>query len=107
MEITEIIETLKTHYNRDLRKQVVKTILKNEKETDRPDYQVIDQIFLYIQKELNWEFTVDTKESELTPLEIMKAVFPHIESTKWYQIQFTAAKKMLDEMRKNQTDSHS
>ena len=45
MEITEIIETLKIHYNRDLRKQVVKTILKNEKETDRPDYQVIDQIF--------------------------------------------------------------
>ena len=107
MEITEIIETLKTHYNRDLRKQVVKTILKNEKETDRPDYQVIDQIFLYIQKELNWEFTVDTKESELTPLEVMKTVFPHIESSKWYQLQLTAAKKILDEMRKNQTDSHS
>ena len=50
MEITEIIETLKTHYNRDLRKQVVKTILKNEKETDRPDYQVINQILLYIKK---------------------------------------------------------
>ena len=101
METTEIIETLKTHYNRDLRKQVVKTLQKDEKETNKPNYQIINQIFAYVQKELGWKLPENSTNWDYTPLDIMKEVFPHIESTKWYDIQISAAKKTLDAMRAN------
>jgi len=54
MENIQIIETLKDNYNRDLRKQVVKTIISNEKESKNPDYKIINQIFSYVLKELKW-----------------------------------------------------
>ena len=101
METTQIIETLKTHYNRDLRKQVVKTLQKDEKETNKPNYQIINQIFAYVQKELGWKLPENSKDWDYTPLDIMKEVFPHIESTKWYDMQISAAKKTLDAMRAN------
>ena len=101
METTQIIETLKTHYNRDLRKQVVKTLQKDEKETNKPNYQIINQIFAYVQKELGWKLPENSTNWDYTPLDIMKEVFPHIESTKWYDIQISAAKKTLDAMRAN------
>ena len=101
METSEIVETLKTQYNRDLRKQVVKTLLKNEKETNKPNYQIIDQIFTYVQKELGWRLPENEDEWDFTPLDIMKEVFPHIESTKWYALQISTAKNMLDVIKKN------
>lgn len=104
MEKTEIIETLKTHYNRDLRKQVVKTLLSDEKETQRPDYQLINQIFSYVQKELGWSMDVNSKEWDYTPLDIMEEVFPKIESTKWYDAQVLTAKEMLETIRKNEIE---
>jgi len=103
MEKTEIIETLKTHYSRDLRKGVVKTLLKEEKETDKPDYQVINQIFSYVLKELGWSMAENTKEWDNTPLDIIEDVFPQIASTKWYDIQIRTAKKMIDELKKDET----
>ena len=103
MDRSKIIETLKTHYNRDLRKQVVKTLLKNEKEIDTPNYQIINQIFSYILKELGWKMTDNIIEWDNTPLDIMQEVFPKIESTKWYEIQVLAAKKMTDAMKKDET----
>ena len=99
METTEIVETLKTHYNRDLRKQVVKTLQKNEKETDKPNYQVINQIFTYVQKELGWKLPENAENWDYSPLDIMKEVFPNIESTKWYDKQISAAEKTLDAIR--------
>lgn len=104
MEKTEIIETLKTHYNRDLRKQVVKTLLSDEKETDRPNYQLINQIFSYVQKELGWKMDANSKEWDYTPLDIMEEVFPKIESTKWYDAQVLSAKKMIAGIRKDETE---
>ena len=101
METSEIVETLKTQYNRDLRKQVVKTLLKNEKETGKTNYQIIDQIFTYVQKELGWRLPEKEEEWDFTPLDIMKEVFPHIESTKWYALQISTAKNMLDVIKKN------
>ena len=101
MEKTQIIETLKTHYNRDLRKQLVKTLQKNEKETDKPNYQVINQIFTYVQKELGWRLPENTENWDYSPLDIMKEVFPHIQFTKWYDMQISAAKKTLDAIRAN------
>jgi len=107
MERKEIIDTLKTHYNRALRKHVVKTILKNERETNNPDYRVMNQIFLHVQKELHWKIPDNPKAWDYTPLEIIQEVFPKIESTKWYDLQISSAKKMIDTLEKNkQLKSH-
>jgi len=90
-----IIQTLKDTYNRDLRKQVVKTILVNEKQSETPDYKIINQIFSYVLKELNWKMAENTKEWDNTPLDIMEETFPKLESTKWYEEQILTAKKMI------------
>ena len=95
MKKTEIIETLKENYNRDLRKQVVKTILSQEKENSTPDYQLINQIFTYVIKELNWKIEENIKDWDYTPLDIMEEAFPKIESTKWYEGQLIGAKKIM------------
>jgi len=96
MEKTQIIETLKDSYNRDLRKQVVKTILSNEKESKNPDYKIINQIFSYVLKELNWDLAKNTKNWDNTPLDIMEETFPKIESSKWFEEQILTAKKMIE-----------
>ena len=76
-------------------------ILKNEKETGKTNYQIIDQIFTYVQKELGWRLPEKEEEWDFTPLDIMKEVFPHIESTKWYALQISTAKNMLDVIKKD------
>lgn len=96
MENIQIIETLKDNYNRDLRKQVVKTIISNEKESENPDYKIINQIFSYVLKELNWDLAKNTKNWDNTPLDIMEETFPKIESTKWYEEQILTAKKIIE-----------
>ena len=100
MKKSEIIQTLKDNYNRDLRKQVVKTILADENEKDKPDYKIINQIFSYVLKELNWKMADNTKEWDNTPLDIMEETFPKLESTRWFEEQILTAKKMIEmEMR--------
>jgi len=47
MKKETIIQILKDNYNRDLRKQVVKTIIANEKQSETPDYKIINQIFYF------------------------------------------------------------
>lgn len=96
MEKTQIIETLKDNYNRDLRKQVVKTIISNEKESKNPDYKIINQVFSYVLKELNWDLANNTENWDNTPLDIMEEAFPKIESTKWYEEQILTAKKIIE-----------
>jgi DNA-binding ferritin-like protein len=92
----EIIDILKNTYNRDLRKQVVKTIQQEEKENKKPNYNIINQIFSYVLKELNWTIATSTKEWDNTPLDIMEETFPKIESTKWFEDQILTAKKMIE-----------
>ena len=100
MKKETIIQTLKDNYNRDLRKQVVKTIIANEKQSDTPDYKIINQIFSYVLKELEWKMAENTKEWDNTPLDIMEEAFPKLESTKWFEEQILTAKKMIEmEMR--------
>ncbi len=96
MKKETIIQTLKDNYNRDLRKQVVKTILANEKESQTPDYKIINQIFSYVLKELEWKMAENTKEWDNTPLDIMEEAFPKLESTKWFKEQILTAKKMIE-----------
>jgi len=85
----EIIDAIKERYSRDLRKQVVKSMLKNEKEKDKlaleSSYKVINQIFSYIISELNWNISQSTSNWDDTPLKIIKEVFPKVETTQWFK----------------------
>ena len=87
----KIIDTLKEQYTRDLRKQVVKSILKNEKSDDKEALKsscnILNQIFSYIISELNWKISQNTNKWDDTPLKIIKEVFPKIETTKWFKEQ--------------------
>ena len=86
----EIISTLKEQYTRDLRKQVVKSIIKSEKNDDKESlessYKVINQIFSYIIGELNWNIS-NTSNWDETPLKILSETFPKIETTQWFKNQ--------------------
>ena len=87
----KIIDSLKEQYTRELRKQVVKAILRDEKNSDKEDlkstYNVINQIFAYIIGELNWTISQDSNTWDDTPLKIISEVFPKLETTKWFKDQ--------------------
>ena len=96
MKKQEIIETLKNTYNRDIRKQVVKTLLTEEKEQQTPNYKIMNQIFSYVLSELDWNMPKSTEEWDTTPLEIIEEVFPQIEKTKWFQEQLLMTKQTIE-----------
>jgi len=92
----EIIETLKNSYPKDIRKQLVKTILKEEKENELANYKLINQIFSYVLSELGWDMAKSTKDWDSTPLDIMEESFPKIKTTQWYKEQIVTAKQAID-----------
>ena len=92
----EIVDKLKTAYNRDTRKQIVKSIIREEKSSLVPNYQIINQIFSYVLSESNWSFSPNSKKWDSLPLDIMQEVFPKIEKTKWYKQQVLEAKGSID-----------
>jgi len=96
MKKTDIIETLKNNYSRDIRKKLIKTLLAEETETQTPSHKIINQIFSYVLNELGWDIAKNTEEWDTTPLEIMKETFPQIEKTHWYEEQILTAKKSID-----------
>ena len=87
----KIIKILKDNYPRDIRKQLVKTILIEEKRLNQIEikehYLIINQIFSYVLKELNWELGGNSKSWNENPLFIMAEVFPKIDTTQWYKDQ--------------------
>ncbi|MCW8895056.1 MAG: hypothetical protein OQK48_01575 [Sulfurimonas sp.] len=87
----QIIDKLKEQYSRDLRKQVVKSMLQHEKSNDKEaqesSYKVINQIFSYVMSELSWDMSQDTNSWDDTPLKIISEVFPKIQTTKWFKDQ--------------------
>jgi len=91
----EIADKLKIAYSRDVRKQIVKSIIREEKSNKVPDYQIINQIFSYVLSEHNWKLSLNSKEWDSIPLDIMKEVFPKIENTKWYKQQLLVAKSNI------------
>jgi ABC-type dipeptide/oligopeptide/nickel transport system ATPase component len=99
MKTDEIISTLKSHYNRDLRKEVVRSILQDEKESSLPNYTIINQIFSYVLQELNWDIAKSSNNWDETPLQIMCEVFPKIESTNWYKEQQFISKQEIEVVR--------
>lgn len=96
----EIISKLKEQYNRDIRKQVVKSILKSEKISDKvakeSSYKIINQIFTYIMSELKWSISKNTNNWDNTPLDIISEVFPKIETTQWYRNQQLSVSKAIN-----------
>jgi Leu/Phe-tRNA-protein transferase len=100
MQKEEIINELKAQYSRDLRKQLVKTILNNEKNQDKTaadqQYKIINQIFSYVIQACNWSMSPSSENWDNTPLEIMAEVFPKLSITQWYQEQEIMAKKNID-----------
>jgi DNA-binding ferritin-like protein len=100
MQKEEIITTLKMQYSRDLRKQLVKTILNNEKDQDneavKQQYNLMNQIFSYVLKECNWSMSQNSENWDNSPLDIMVEVFPKLETTQWYKEQDIDVKKNID-----------
>jgi len=99
MNKEEIIETLKSQYSRDIRKQLVKSLLEAEKEEEAlKQYTLMNQIFSYVLAQLDWSMPSGTEEWDSTPLEVMHEVFPKIMASKWYQEQQLMAKQPIDVM---------
>ncbi|MDH4943950.1 hypothetical protein [Sulfurimonas sp. C5] len=95
----EIEASLKVQYNRDLRKQIVKSILAHEKNNDKEalqsSYHILNQIFSYVLSELGWSIAEESNKWDETPLEIMAVTFPKLKSTKWYQEQHLFTQKSI------------
>ncbi len=100
MKQEEIIDTIKSTYSRDIRKNLIKSIIKSEKsknsEMQDKQYKIINQIFSYIIKESGWKISQNSNTLDSTPLEIMLEVFPKLSSTKWYEEQNVVVKNSVD-----------
>ena len=100
MDTNKIVEELKGHYPRDIRKQLVKTILQNEKTNNKQDvqqqYQIINQIFSYVLKSCNWDMPSNSEALDHKPLAIMNEVFPKLDTTKWFEEQLLMTKNSIN-----------
>lgn len=100
MNKEQIIETLKTHYPRDVRKQLIKSTIEIEKsenqEAIEKQYKIINQIFSYVLHESGWKMGQSSKEWNNKPLEIMVEAFPQIKTTLWYNEQTLSTTTKVD-----------
>ena len=98
MTVEETIITLKEQYNRTLRKQLVKAMLEDEKQklSQTQTTHMINQIFSYVLENTNWNITHNSAKWDTQPLDIMKEVFPKIETTKWYKDKNLSTNKDID-----------
>ncbi|MBN2824331.1 MAG: hypothetical protein JXQ76_03325 [Campylobacterales bacterium] len=84
----EIVDAIKAQYDRNTRKELIKTIQKLEKSKDytklQGGYQILHQIFSYILKELSWDINDRTLAWNQDPLEILTQSLPQIEQTQWF-----------------------
>lgn len=105
MKKSELIETLKSQYNRDLRKQLVKSMLDAEKSEDSSlilkQYKLINKIFSYVLSELGWSMAESAENWDRTPLDVMSEVFPKIKTSKWYTEQHISVDQNIDVMMDN------
>ncbi len=93
----EIIETLKSQYSKEIRKQLVNSLLDAEKKEDTTQqYKLMNQIFSYVLAQLGWNMPSGTEDWDPTPLEVIHEVFPKIMASKWYQEQQLMAKQHID-----------
>jgi hypothetical protein len=94
-----IIELLKSQYPRDVRKQLVKSIINSEKDNNKDSlskqYMIINQIFSYVLKECNWSMPTNSQSLDNKALQIMIEVFPKIDNTKWFSEQLLMTKQNI------------
>jgi hypothetical protein len=99
MTSEEIVKTIKDSYNRDTRKQLVKSLIKHEKDNDaeaiESSYKIVDQIFSYVISELGWTFSENSSSWNDTPINIMVEVFPNIDKTQWYRSKLLDVKSSV------------
>jgi len=100
MRQEEIITILKESYPRDIRKQLVKSILEVEKEEAdlslQKPYQTINKIFSYVLQESDWKMGENSTEWNTTPLKIMEESFPKLSRTKWYKEQILHTRQDIE-----------
>ena len=97
MNKEELIQTLKSQYNKDLRKQLVRSLIDAEKNNDTDvQYKLMNQIFSYVLAQLGWEMSKNVKEWDSTPLDIMIEVFPKIAKSKWFKEQHIKVDEDID-----------
>ena len=100
MTKNEIIDIVKEHYSRDIRKQLVKSLLTLEREdrdlTLEKPYIMINQIFSYVLQESGWKLEKNSATWNAMPLEIMLEAFPQLSSTKWYKAQCIETTREID-----------
>lgn len=97
MQKEELIEILKTQYNKDIRKQLVASLLEAEADNDaEKQKKLMNQIFSYVLAQLGWTMADNAKEWDARPLEVMEEVFPKIRKTQWYKDQKLLAQKSID-----------
>jgi hypothetical protein len=86
-----IIDAIKTQYDGNLRKNLVRALLDAEKTEDaealKRTYTLMNRIFSYVLKELEWTIASSSEDWDDTPLHILESCFPGIEKSKWYKIQ--------------------
>ncbi|MEA2099975.1 MAG: hypothetical protein U9P72_07585 [Campylobacterota bacterium] len=106
----KIISTIKEKYNRNLRKQIVKSIQISEKNNDQENlessYKTINLILSYIISELKWRIANSSGSWDDTPLKIMREAFPKIETTKWFKDQQLCVKGAKNPQRSCETPLH-
>ncbi len=97
MNKQELIDTLKAQYNKELRKQLVDSLLEAEDndETEK-QYKLMNQVFSYVLSQLGWSMADNTQSWDNTPLDVMTEVFPKIKKTKWFKEQHITTKKSID-----------
>ncbi|MCW8838487.1 MAG: hypothetical protein OQJ77_00675 [Thiovulaceae bacterium] len=99
MKNEQIIKTIKDTYSRDIRKQLVKTLIKDEKSANIEDiessYKIINQIFSYVISELGWTFAENSTSWDDTPLKIILETFPKIDETKWFEEKLLSVTKAV------------
>ena len=102
----EIIDLLRSHYSREVRKQLVQSMLDAQKTEDtealEKSEKLISQIFSYVLKELGWTIAPNAHNWDSSALDIMKAAFSKIERTSWYRRQDFTPKKSIDVIMEDQ-----
>jgi len=100
MNKDEIVNTLKEHYPREVRKQLIKSMLEIEKKEGdlslEKSYQMINQIFSYVLQESGWKMGENSDVWNDMPLKVMNESFPQLSNTKWYKEQLIETQKSIN-----------
>jgi hypothetical protein len=98
----QISDFLKSQYPRDVRKQLVRSIIQSEKlgdtDTIKQQTMILNQIFSYVLKECSWDIPQESTSLNQLPLEIMDEAFPKLKDTKWFNDQLLSTRQNIKTM---------